>query len=318
MSPAKVDIPHPRIGITSITVCENKSLMDTLKTFPFGEIRTNLEKYPLGGEDLMSFLKGLDGAIIGRDRIDSAIISRLPDLKVISKFGVGMDNIDTAACRDRGVAVLHSEGVNRRSVAEMTLGFMIFLIRNLFRTSVQLKGGHWHKDGGRQLSGKVIGIIGVGNVGQDLVHLLRPFSCKILANDIADRSDFYRSNHLIDSSKERIFKESDIVTIHTPLTEKTRGMVNRDVLSRMKKDAFLINTARGAIVVEDDLKRALEKEMIAGAAVDVYGVEPAEDGTFLRHKNLICTPHIGGNAREAVISMGEAAISNLVRFWGFE
>ena len=303
-----------KVCVTSTSFSRNSFLVDKIKGYPFKEIVFNLDRYPLEGEDLIGFLKDRRGAIVGRDRIDRKVLKSCPRLEVISKFGVGLDNIDLDACQRHGVEVRHSQGVNSRSVAEQTLGFMIFLMRNLYRTSNKLKSLEWDKNGGAQLTGKKIGIIGVGHVGKEVVGLLRPFECHILVNDIIDQSSYYQKWELAEASKERIYRECDIITLHTPLTPLTRHMIDGTVFKMMKKGALLINTARGDIVVQEDLKWALDEGIISGAAVDVYPVEPPRNRELLVHPNLICTPHIGGNAREAVISMGLHAIQNLVAF----
>ncbi|MCK4835355.1 MAG: phosphoglycerate dehydrogenase [Candidatus Aminicenantes bacterium] len=303
------------VCVTSTTFSRDSILVNKINEYPFKKISLNKTHYLLDGEELIHFLKNKNGAIIGRDRVDNHILEACPRLEVISKFGVGLDNIDIEACRRHKVELVFSEGVNRRSVAEQTLGFMIFLIRNLYRTSFKLKSLEWDKNGGHQLTGKKIGIIGVGQVGKEVVELLKPFECDIFINDIIDQESYYQQNGLIETSKDQIYKECDIITLHTPLTPLTSQMVHRDIFKMMKKSAFLINTARGDIVNQDDLKWALKNDVIAGAAVDVYRIEPPLDEAFLELPNLICTPHIGGNAREAIISMGMHAIEDLVHYF---
>jgi D-3-phosphoglycerate dehydrogenase len=304
-----------KIGITSTTFSNDCFLVKEIEKYDFAEIRFNKDQYPLDSVSLIAFLQGKDGAIIGRDRLNVEVLRACPQLKVVSKFGVGLDNIDIAACRKHRVRVLYSQGVNRRSVAEQTLAFMIFLFRNLYQTSVNLKSSMWEKKGGHQLSGKKVGIVGVGNIGKDVIELLQPFNCTIYVNDIIDQNQYYQKMGLIETTKARIFKECDLITIHTPLTPKTLYMVERETFEMMKESAYLINTARGAIVKQQDLKWALENGIIAGAAVDVYEKEPPQDQEFIRLSNLICTPHIGGNALEAVRSMGIHSIKNLVDFF---
>jgi len=192
---------------------------------------------------------------------------------------------------------------------------MLGLCLNLYETSYRLKSGDWFRKGGFQLSGKTVGIIGVGNIGKEVVRLLKPFNCTILINDIIDQHEYYRANGLIETSKERIFRECDIITIHTPLTTETRNLLNGDSLRMVKKEAFLINTSRGAIINQDDLKEALKSGGIAGAALDVFEEEPPSDKEFLELPNLFCTPHIGGNAKEAVWAMGLSAIRHLENFF---
>jgi phosphoglycerate dehydrogenase-like enzyme len=233
---------------------------------------------------------------------------------MIAKFGVGIDNIDIDACFRRNIVVGWTGGVNKRSVAEMALGFMIALSRNLFVTSNQLKDGLWNKNGGSQLSDKTVGIIGFGNIGKDLVTLLKPFGCKIIVNDIINIENFTEKFGVQQVSKEYLFKESDIISIHTPLTNETMNLVNSSVFELMKPSSFIINTARGGIINEIDLKVALQQGLIAGAALDVYNEEPPSDLDLLKQLNFICTPHIGGNSYEAVVAMGMSALDHLLNF----
>ncbi|MDD5091464.1 MAG: phosphoglycerate dehydrogenase [Candidatus Wallbacteria bacterium] len=302
-----------KIAVTSASFSKNPILRQELRSH-FSDCRFNDSGEVLTGGRLIEFLGGTDAAVIGLDRLDRGVITSCPGLKVIAKYGVGLDNVDLDACREHGVAVGWTPGVNRLSVAEMTIGFMIALMRNLFVSSWQLKQGNWLKAGGRQLSGKTVGIIGAGNIGRELVRLLDPFACRILINDIVDITDFCRKSGVVEVSKEQIFSESDLVSVHTPLTELTTGMINDKVLSSMKNEAFLINTARGPIVRQDHLKHALTAGLISGAAIDVYEDEPPSDMELLGLPNLFCTPHIGGNALEAVLAMGRAAIGHLVAF----
>ncbi len=213
--------------------------------------------------------------------------------------------------KKRGVKIGWRGGVNRLSVAEMALGFMLMLSRNLYITSNLLKEGTWQKEGGFELSGKIIGIIGVGFIGKELIRLLEPFNCKILVNDIVDQESYYRVHGLIEATKEDIYKEADIISIHTPFDETTKDLITLREFKMMKPTAFLLNTARGGIVNEADLKYALKNNLIAGAGIDAYVVEPPIDRELIELPNLIATPHIGGNSKEAVLAMGLNAIENL-------
>jgi len=302
------------IAITSAAFSKDVYLISRLlERFPNSIFNPKSEM--LTGAELRQFLSDADGAVIGRDLIGEDLLKNCPKLKIVSKYGVGLDNVDHRACQKYGVTVGWTGGVNRLSVAEQTLGFMLALCRNLYQTSCLLKSGQWVTNGGWELSGKTAGIIGVGHVGKELIRLLVPFNCRILVNDILAQSEFYRSNGLVESSKETIFSESDIVSIHTPLTEETRYLVNRKTLSLMKNTAFLINTSRGAVVNQTDLKEALMSKTIAGAALDVFEEEPPQDLEFLQLPNLFCTPHVGGNAIEAVRAMGLSAIHHLEEFY---
>jgi phosphoglycerate dehydrogenase-like enzyme len=201
-------------------------------------------------------------------------------------------------------------------VAEMTLCFMIGLCRHIFFSErALLKTDDWTKNGGTQLSERTIGIVGVGFVGKDLIELLKPFNCRILVNDILDQRDYYRSVGVTPASKEQIWAEADVVTIHTPLDAATRGMIDLSVFRQMKRSAYFINAARGPVVNQADLKKALKDGLIAGAAIDVFETEPCDDAELLALPNLYCTPHTGGSAEESVLAMGRSAIAHLVQFF---
>ena len=303
-----------KIVVSSISFSKNKKLVEELKLiFPNSIMNKKGIRYE--GEYLVDYFKDADAVILGVEKVNEKLLKSLPKLKFISKYGVGLDNIDLDACKRNNVQIGWTGGVNKRSVAEMTLGFMLMLVRNLYITSNQLKfDSVWNKNGGFQLTNKTIGIIGLGYIGKELVRLLKNFNCKIIANDIEDVSYFANENKIELVDKNTIFKTSDIITIHTPLTTKTKNMFDLQAFSQMKKESFLINTARGGIVDEIALETALNQKFIAGAALDVYEEEPAHKKSLLKLKNLICTPHTAGNSKEAIISMGNSAIKHLVNF----
>lgn len=304
-----------KIKATSTSFSEHPLLRTALlKSFPDAQFNDEKRKY--SRPELIAYLKDADGVVLGLEEVDDEVLVACPNLKIISKFGVGLDNLDQQACKKRGIAVGWAGGVNKRSVAEMDLCFMLALSRNMYTTSMDLMAGTWNKDGGFQLSGKTIGIIGLGFTGTEIIKLLQPFGCRILGNDIIDKSTLCNKFSIEHVDKEKIFAEADIITIHTPLTELTHHLINAQTLMRMKETGFVINTARGSIVNNIDLKRALIDGTIAGAALDVYEEEPPVDMELLKLPNFFCTPHIGGNANEAVIAMGMCAIGHIKEFFG--
>ncbi len=302
-----------KVKVSTIAFSKNILLVETLlKHFPDAVI--NYSGKRLYDVDLIDYFADAEAVIVGLEKITPELLDKLPKLKFIAKYGVGLDNIDLDACKNRGIKVGWSGGVNKRSVSEMALGFMLALCRNLFSTSNDLKQLIWNKSGGIQLSGKTIGIIGLGNIGKELVLLLKPFGCNILVNDIEDVTDFAAANGLQCVDKNTLISLSDIITIHTPLTSATHNLFTIKEFKQMKKTAIIINTARGGIINEIDLKIALKEKIIAGAALDVYETEPTFDKDLLQLPNIICTPHTGGNAAEAVFAMGDSAINHLLKF----
>ena len=302
------------VGVTTVAFSKNETLITQLQNTGFKKVITNVNGKRFTKEELILFLSQCDVAIVGLDKIDESVLSQSPKLKAISKYGVGLDNINFEDCKKYNVNILHKQGVNKRSVSEMTLGFMIGLARNIFVTSNLLKKGIWKKDGGIQLSGKTVGVIGVGNIGKDLISLLKPFNCHIIVNDIVNQEKYYKDNNLLEVSKEYIYNNADFITVHTPLDKSTKDIINKKTLCMMKSSSFVINTARAGIINQEDLKWALQNKIIAGAAIDVYEVEPPEDKKLISLTKLVNTPHIGGNAKEAVEAMGITSINNIVNW----
>lgn len=303
-----------KIRATSTSFSKHPQLRAALlENFPGAEFNDDGRKY--SKTELISYIGDADGLVLGLEPVDDEVLDACPNLKIISKYGVGLDNLDQEACKKRDIAIGWTGGVNKRSVAEMDLCFMLALARNLYLTSLDLMSGKWNKDGGFQLSGKTVGIIGLGHTGTEIAKLLAPFDCRILGNDIIDKSSVCDELGIEHVEKDYLFSESDFITIHTPLTELTHHLINTETLGQMKDSSFIINTARGPVVNLQCLKQALISNRIAGAALDVYEEEPPTDIELIKLPNFFCTPHIGGNANEAVMAMGLSAIHHLKKFF---
>ncbi len=302
------------IKVVSRSFSKNPILRRELQAeFPSAAFNEDGETFEGGA--LVSFLDGAAGAVVSLETIDGALLDSLPDLRIIAKYGVGLDNLDLGAMEERGVALGWTGGVNKRGVAEMTLGFMLGLNRNLYGAGVSMRAGNWLKDGGRDLSSCTVGIIGAGHVGKEVAALLRPMGCQILVNDIIEQADYYRSQGLTEAGKDEIYAAADVLTLHIPLTDLTQGLIDTGVLDRMKPDAYLINAARGGVVNQADLKRALIENQIGGAALDVFELEPCPDRDLLALPNLWATPHIGGSSAQSVLAMGRSSIYHLSNFF---
>lgn len=301
------------IAVCSKTVSTTIELVEEFKKY-FANLKFNCGT-DLTQDSLVSFIGEAKGAVVALEKIDDNILDRCPNLEFIAKYGVGLDNIDLDSCRRHNIKVGWTGGVNRLSVAEMTVGFMLALSRNLFRTSLQLKQGLWNKDGGLQLSGRTIGIIGVGHVGKEVIRLLKPFNCRIMGNDIINQDDYYHAQDVQEASKEQILKQAEIISLHLPLTLETQHLINKNTLELIRPDAYIINTARGPLIDYKALKDSLRDKKIAGVAIDVYNEEPPADKELISFDNVICTPHIGGNSKEAVMVMGISALEHLRNYF---
>lgn len=300
----------PRVAVASHSFPNSETLKrELLARFPASVF--NETRKPLGGAALVQFLRGYRQAITGLEVLDEAIFAALPELKLVSKYGVGLDMIDFDAARRHGVTIRHTPGVNAQAVAELTLAFMIMLARRLPTLTREMRDGIWTHGGGRQLSSATVGVIGCGHVGKAVARLCRAFDARVVAHDIVDYAEFFRAHDVTPLTLPMLLAESDFVSIHVPLDASTRGMIAGAQLAQMKPGAFLINTARGGIVDEQALHDALIAEIIAGAAFDVFSTEPFADTDLLRLPNFVSTPHVGGASEEAILAMGRAAIANL-------
>ena len=299
-----------KVAVTSRSFSRNNILRKELLN-KYKNVKFNDDGLKLYGDVLVDFLQGCHKAITALEVIDDDLLRRLPNLKVISKYGVGVDMIDMQALKKYGVKFGWTGGVNKRSVSELVISFSIALLRHVPGAHRGVLSGTWKQYIGRHLSGRTVGIIGCGFVGKDLVKLLQPFGCPILVNDIKNYDDFYKKYNIKTVDKEELLVSSDIVTLHTPLDDSTKNMLSAERLALMKSDAILINVARGGLLDEVVLKQMLISGKLAGAALDVFTIEPPEDKELLELPNFIVTPHIGGSANEAILAMGRAAISGL-------
>ena len=294
---------NKKVAVSVVTLSQNEQLVGELRRY-FTEVSINGKGERYTEEELRAALENADAAIIGLDKIDESLLKYCPKLEVISKHGIGTDKIDFDACNKHNIEVKLQEGTNKRSVSELVLGFMLSLMRGAYTPSLQLKEGVWNKYGsqGRNLTGKTVGVIGVGNIGKDLISLLTPFHCHILANDLKNDSaqrQFYQDYAVEEASKNQIYQESDIITIHTPLTKLTENLITKREFQSMKPSAFVINAARSRIANEADLLWALKNNVIAGAGLDVYDHEELPYNLeLLSLPNVYCTPHIGGTSKD--------------------
>ncbi len=299
-----------RVAVCSRSFSRNPLLRNELKA-RYQHVTFNDNGDSLQGDDLVAFLRGHNKAITALELIDNGVLSRLPELQVISKYGVGIDMLDLDAMRRHGKRLGWTGGVNRRSVSELVISFAISMLRHVPVAHNEVKCGVWRQHVGGLLSGRTVGVIGCGFVGKDLIGLLAPWGCTFLANDILDMPEFYAKFGVQSVSIEELLQRSDIVTLHVPLDSSTRNMLDAKRLSLMKKSAILINAARGGLVDEVALKEMLLANNLAGAAFDVLEVEPPHNQDLIKLPNFFVTPHIGGSAQEAILAMGRAAIHGL-------
>ena len=298
------------ICVTSRSFSNNTVLKEELISV-YKNVKFNTTGKSLQGADLKNFLLVGTKAIIALEPIDENLLSNLPDLKVISKFGVGLDSIDKQALKRHNVRLGWEPGVNKRSVAELVISFAISLVHRIPEALEVVNNGLWTQVIGNLLENKTIGIIGCGNIGQELIHLLKPFGCRILINDILDLTDVCLELNITQVSLDKLLMESDIISIHVPYDETTKMLLNKEKLKKVKLGAGIINLSRGGIIDENQLDKCVRDGNISGAFLDVLNDEPFISSRLASNPKIIITPHIGGSSEEAILAMGRAAIRGL-------
>lgn len=271
--------------------------------------------------ELEKLVKDLPGLIVrNRTRVDEALLRLAPKLKVVGRLGVGLDNIDVAACERRGIEVCSARGANATSVSEYAIAMAMILLRGrAYRDTARLVAGEWPREElgrGLELAGKTLGIVGLGSIGSTTAHKARALEMRVIATDpyLPEGSESWRLAERV--PLDQLIKQSDVITIHCPLSQETRGMFGTAQLDRMKKGAILINSARGGIVDEAACAAALRSGKLGGAALDVFDDEPirAETGKlFAGLSNVVLSPHISGVTAEANHRVSYMTVDSVAR-----
>jgi D-3-phosphoglycerate dehydrogenase/(S)-sulfolactate dehydrogenase len=264
-------------------------------------------------DELIDLLRGIDGVIVSSDPFTAKVLEASPQLKVISRTGVGYDAIDIKAATKRGIIVCNTPGVNRHAVAEWTFALLLSCTRKLKENQAEVRKGGWTRHEGMDLAEKTLGLVGLGTVGKEVAQRASAFEMRILACDVIRDAQFAEAHHVDFVPLEELLRESDFVSLHAFLNDKTRHLINAERLSLMKPTAFLINTARGGIVDTEALCRALAEKRIAGAALDVFEGEPLRGDSPLRAlENVYLSPHVGGATADARRLSGSMGAENLI------
>lgn len=269
-------------------------------------------------DELLTHIDGADGLFVHSENdYDAELIEQSPTLRVIAKPGSGIDNIDLETATDHGVAVLHTPGMNAVAVAEFTVGALLAHVRRIPDASDHLERGGWRSPDwwGRELRGKTVGIVGLGSAGLETAKRLQPFCSNLLAYDPYTSDDRFATVNAERVSLEALLSKSDVVSVHVRLTPETRGMIGRTELEKMRSDAVLINTARGAVVDRDALLQELRTDGIGGAVIDVFDEEPpSADDRLVQCDSVLTTPHLAGATYETRTQMLAVTAKNLVDY----
>ncbi len=301
----------PSIAVASPSFCQHPRLRQELLAL-YPEAKLNPSPHRLEGEALVDFLKGHAVAVVGLEHLTAQVLGGLPDLKVVSKLGTGVDMLDLGEMARRGIRLGWAPGANALSIAELVIAFAMIALRHSGELNAALRRGERPPQKmGRLLSGRVFGLHGCGHIGQHVVRLLAPFGCTVLAHDLADRGDFYAAHGVQAVGLDELVARSEVLSLHIPLGPQTEGLYGAAMLDRLRPDCVLINTARGEIVDEAALIERLRDGRLAAACADVFAHEPDIDQALIDLPNFFGTPHIGGSAKEARLAMGRIAIAGI-------
>ena len=261
-------------------------------------------------EELVSLVPGFDVLIAGTGPITERVLEAAPQLRLISRVGVGLDNVDLLAARSRGIAVAYTPEGPADAVAELTIGLALSLLRGVHLANTAIRHGVWKRIQGRRLAQVTVGVVGVGRIGRRVIRLLAAFGARILANDLEPVS-LEETVRWVD--KPTLYRQADVVTLHVPLTRLTRNLLGRAELAMMQPSALLINTCRGGVVTEAALAMALRDGQIAGAAVDTFTDEPYH-GELVNVDTCLITAHMGSMSADCRLRMEYGAARNAVAF----
>ena len=292
----------------------DKDLFEDLKNTSEFEVHPSSK---LSQDELKELLPKINGLVIrSATKVLKDYLDLAPNLKYVIRAGAGTDNIDKASCQEVGVKVSNTPGANNNSAAEHAIALMMTVLRKTAFAHKTMSNGGWDKSKftGNELANKKVGIVGFGQIGQIVAKRIGGFEPEVLFYDpFQEKSDL---SYCVKAELETVFKECDVITIHTPLMDETRGLINKELMSLMKPGAILVNAARGGIVNENDLVEILREGKIRGAGFDVFATEPLEKDSPLRSlDNLVMTPHLGAATEEAQYRVGEMAVHQLKEFF---
>ncbi len=305
-----------------------------ISTIPFGEInkkplvlleQNNLDIIvnPLGRkllpEEVSEYAKNVDGIIAGTEALN-CLVETNPNLKIISRVGIGLDSVPLKTCKQREVIVTYTPDAVTMAVAEMIIGVMVNLGRHIHIADRRIRNKEWARLMGKRIEHSVIGLIGFGRIGYNVARLLNAFHPqKVLVNDIIDKEEPIcclkkQGLNIQQVSKEEIYKHADIISLHIPYSSQTKNLINGNTLLKLKNDSFILNYSRGGIINEHDLYLALKERRIAGAAVDTFIDEPYS-GELIKLDNILLTQHMGSCSYDCRYSMELQATEDLIRFF---
>lgn len=298
---------------TSFLTAENAQARAALEAFAEDVVYNDTGK-PLQPEEILARLEGVDGYLAGLDYITSEVIEKAPDsLKVISRYGAGVDRVDVLTCKRRGISVTNTPGTNAVAVCELAFALMLCVARNIPGLHQAVEAGAWPRNEGMELNGKTLGIVGLGAIGKQLAIRARAFGMTVIAYDPFFDEAFATAHGIARTTLDEVMTTADIVSLHLPLNPETRHLIHAERIAKMKKGAIIINTARGGLIDEEAAAQAVVSGQLGGLGLDAFEQEPLLASPLKGLERVIFTPHTGAHTAEAVKAMGLMAVDNLIK-----
>lgn len=296
---------------TSLQPGKNETILATLRTFS-DDLIFNTSGRPLTEDELIPLLKDCDGYIAGLDFVTEKVIRSCPKLKVISRYGAGYDRVDINAAKKMGIPVTNTPGVNAQAVGELAFALILSIARKIPYLDTETRDGKWIRSTGMELKGKTLGIIGLGAIGKVVAMCGQGFHMDIIAYDPYIDSSYCNERKIRACSFDYVIQHADVITLHLPLNEQTRHIIDQKAISEMKPGTILVNTSRGGIIDEDAAFEALQSGQLGGLGLDAFETEPPADSPLFNLDNVVVTPHTGAHTKEATMNMASSAVKNLI------
>jgi D-3-phosphoglycerate dehydrogenase len=289
--------------------------MDLLRDFVSragGTLVFNPQGWPLTEDELIPLLEGCSGYIAGLDFVTKKVIDSSGDLRVISRYGAGVDRVDLDAAKAKNIPVCNTPGANAQAVADLALALMLCAARKVPMLDRKTREGQWPRSTGIELYGKTVGILGLGAIGKGVAKRAQGFSMRVMAYDPFINRQYAAENDIEVSGFEEIIKNADVISLHLPLTGETKHIISGAVMGRMKKGVILINTARGGLIDEQAAGEYLKSGHLGGLGLDAYEEEPPKSSPLFELDNVVLTPHTAAHTEEATANMALMSVQNLI------
>lgn len=296
---------------TSLQPAKGSKALEILREFSDDLVFNELGR-PLTEDELIPLLKDCDGYVAGLDFVTEKVINSCENLKIISRYGAGFDRVDIAAAKAKGIPVTNTPGVNAEAVGELTFSLILSVARRITYLNNSTRNGEWVRSTGMELKGKTIGIMGLGAIGKVVARCAKGFEMNVIAYDPFINEAYCKENNITVCTFDEVVEQADVISLHLPLLDSTKHMINKDAISKMKPTTILINTSRGGIIDEDAAYEALKAGKLGGLGLDAFEIEPPTGSPLFELDNVVVTPHTGAHTKEATDNMANAAIKNLI------